>query len=82
MDDAREHGDNKMENPPAPPYKPTPAHSSDYYTPTIQPATEPIISGMDEDCEDAYDNEEAEVPRAADDDNGSKRYWRAINSLD
>jgi hypothetical protein len=35
---------------------------------------------MDEDCEDACDNEEAEVPRAAD-NNNSKRYWCAIDGL-
>jgi hypothetical protein len=36
---------------------------------------------MNEDREDAHNNEEAEVPRAAS-DNNSERYWHAINSLD
>jgi hypothetical protein len=49
--DTREHEDNETENPPAPPYEPSPAHSPDYYTPTIQPATEPVTPAMDEDCE-------------------------------
>jgi hypothetical protein len=78
--DAREHGNSQTENPPAPPYEPSPAHSPDYYTPAIQPATESIITGMDEDHENAHENEE--VPRAADDDNNSERYWRAIDQLD
>jgi hypothetical protein len=37
---------------------------------------------MDEDHEDACENEEAEVPRVADDDNSSERYWCAIDGLD
>jgi hypothetical protein len=36
---------------------------------------------MDEDREDACENEE-EVPRAANDDSSSKRYWRMIDGLD
>jgi hypothetical protein len=71
-----------MEDPPAPPYEPSPGHSPDYYTPAIQPATEPVIPTMDEDHEDAHDNEEAEVPRAADDNNNSERYWCTIDGLD
>ena len=82
MDDAREHGNNEMENPPAPPYEPSPGHSPDYYTPTVQPATEPVIPTMDEDCKDACNNKEAEVPRADNDDNNSERYWRTIDGLD
>jgi hypothetical protein len=78
MDDTRERVSSEMENPPAPPYEPSPAHSPDYYTPAVQPATESVIPGMDEDREDAYKNEE--VPRAADDDN-SERYWRVIDNL-
>jgi hypothetical protein len=74
MDDTREHEDNEMENPPAPPYEPSLAHSPNYYTPAVQPATESVIPAMDEDRKDAHNNEEAEVPRAADNDNGSKRY--------
>jgi hypothetical protein len=35
---------------------------------------------MDEDHENACENEE--VPRAADDDDNSERYWCAINQLD
>jgi hypothetical protein len=70
-----------MENPPAPPYEPSPAHSPNYYTPAIQLATEPVIPVMDEDHEDAHDNEEAEAPRT-NDDNNSKRYWHTIDSLD
>jgi hypothetical protein len=80
MNDTREHGDNEMENPLAPPYEPSPAHSPDYYTSTIQPATEPIIPRMDEDRKDACENEE--VLRATDDDNSSERYWRMIDNLD
>jgi hypothetical protein len=80
MNDTREHGNIEMENPPAPPYEPSPGHSPDYYTPTVQSTTEPVISRMDEDREDAHKNEE--VPRAADDDNSSKRYWRTIDNLD
>jgi hypothetical protein len=71
-----------MENPPAPPYEPSLAHSPDYYIPTIQSATEPVIPAMDEDHENAHDNEEAEAPRAANDDSSSERYWHAINGLD
>jgi hypothetical protein len=82
MNDTREHGDNEMENPPAPPYKTSPAHSPDYYTPTVQLAIELVIPAMDEDHDNACQNEEAEVLRAADDDNSSERYWRAIDSLD
>jgi hypothetical protein len=37
---------------------------------------------MDEDHEDACNNEEAEVPRVANDNNNSKRYWRTIDGLD
>jgi hypothetical protein len=80
MNDVRERGDNEMENPPAPPYEPSPAHSPDYYTPTVQPAIEPIISRMDEDRKDACENEE--VSRAANDDSSSKRYWCTIDGLD
>jgi hypothetical protein len=82
MDDIREYGNNEMENPPAPPYEPSLAHSPEYHTPTIQLATEPVIPAMDEDCEDAHNNEEAEVPRAADNNDNSERYWCTINSLD
>jgi hypothetical protein len=67
-----------MENPPAPPYEPSPAHSPDYYTPAIQPATESVIPRMEEDHEDAGENEEA--PRTNDD--SSERYWHAIDNLD
>jgi hypothetical protein len=81
MNDTRERGGSKMKNPPAPPYEPSPAHSPDYYTPNVQPATEPVIPAMDEDHEDAHDNEEPEVPRTADDDNTSERYWCAIDNL-
>src|SRR5438445_9465453 len=80
--DTREHGNSKMENPPAPPYEPSPAHSPDYYTPAVQPATEPVIPAMDEDFEDARDNEETEASRATDNNNSSERYWRTINGLD
>jgi hypothetical protein len=81
MDDTRERGDSETENPSAPPYEPSPARSPDYYTPAIQPATaEPVIPRMDEDCEDARENEE--VPRAADDNDNSERYWRMIDQLD
>jgi hypothetical protein len=79
MNDIRECGNSETENPPAPPYEPSPAHSPDYYTPAIQSTTEPVIPRMDEDHEDARNNEEN--PRTADDDN-SKRYWRAIDNLD
>jgi hypothetical protein len=78
-DDTRERGSSKTEDPPAPPYEPSPAHSPDYYTPAIQPATESIIPRMDEDRKDARENKE--VPRATDDDN-SERYWRTIDNLD
>jgi hypothetical protein len=80
MNDTRERGDSETENPPAPPYEPSPAHSPNYYTPVTQPATEPIIPRMDEDREDARKNEE--VSRTADDDNNSERYWRTIDQLD
>jgi hypothetical protein len=82
MNDTREHGDNEMENPPAPPYETSPAHSSDYYTPAVQPATEPVIPAVDEDCDNACENEEAEVLRTADNSNSSERYWCTINGLD
>jgi hypothetical protein len=80
MNDTGECGGSETENPPAPPYEPSPAHSPDYYTPVGQTATESIIPRMDEDHEDACENEE--VPRAADDDNSSERYWHAINQID
>jgi hypothetical protein len=82
MNDTREHGNNEMENPPAAPYEPSPAHSPDYYVPAIQSATEPVIPTMDEDHKDARNNEETEASRAADNDNSSKRYWHAIDGLD
>jgi hypothetical protein len=78
--DTREHGNSETENPPAPPYEPSPAHSPDYYTPTVQPATESVIPRMDEDRENAHENEE--VPRTTDDDSSSKRYWHTIDQLD
>jgi hypothetical protein len=81
MDDTREHENNETENPPAPPYEPSLAHSPEYHTPAVQLATEPIILTMDEDYEDACSNEEAEVPRATE-DNNSERYWCTVNSLD
>jgi hypothetical protein len=81
MDNAREHGNNEMEDPLAPPYEPFPAHSPEYHTPAIQLATEPIIPAMDEDRKDACNDEEVEVPRATEDDN-SERYWHAVNGLD
>jgi hypothetical protein len=80
MNDTRERGNNEMENPPAPSYETSPAHSPDYYTPAIQPATEPIIPRMDEDRKDAHENEE--VPRTADNNSSSERYWCAIDGLD
>jgi hypothetical protein len=78
--DTRERGNSETENPPAPPYRPSLAHSPDYYTPAIQAATEPIIPRMDEDREDARETEE--IPRTADDDSNSERYWRAIDQID
>jgi hypothetical protein len=80
--DAREHGNNEMENLPAPPYEPSSAHSPDYHTPAVPPATEPIIPTMDEDHENAHKNEETETLRAADDDSSSERYWHTIDNLD
>jgi hypothetical protein len=82
MDDAREHENNETEDPPAPPYEPSPAHSPEYHNPIIQPAIEPVIPTIDEDHEDACKNEEAEALRAADNNNNSERYWCTINGLD
>jgi hypothetical protein len=68
-----------MENPLASLYEPSSAHSPDYYTPTVQPGTELVTPTIDENHENACDNEEAEVPRIADNDS---RYWHAIDGLD
>jgi hypothetical protein len=68
------------ENHPTPPYI---FHSaqSEYHLSDIQPATEPTLPTGDSSSEDTYSIEERETPQATEDD-GSKRYWCAVNNLD
>jgi hypothetical protein len=71
----------ETEDPLAPPYKPSPAHSSEYSPPIIQSATEPVIPARDSSCEDTHGTEEGETPEVTEDDN-SERYWCTVNILD
>ena len=73
----------EMEDPPAPPYEPSPTHS--YHDPDIQ-ITEPQPAGNSRpgspDGNRKNTGENEEPPLGQEEDNSSERYWRAINGLD
>ena len=66
--DPSESGNNEAEDPPAPPYEPTPAHSPNQQqgTPNNEEETPRV-------------EEETREPQ---DDSSSERYWRAVDTLD
>jgi hypothetical protein len=85
----------EIEDPPAPPYTPSPdnenpptppyifhsAHFLEYHLPDIQPTTEPVIPSGDSSHEDTHGTEEGETPQTIEDDS-SERYWHVVDTLD
>ena len=71
--DSSERGEDETENPPAPPYEPSPSHSPENHTPAAQEADN---TGNSEETPAMERNPQEE------DDNNSKQYWRAIDNLD
>ena len=70
------------EDPPAPPYQPTPAHSPEHHTTANQQAGPTDDSRTTVPLDNHQDNDQAEEPEVKREVDDEEQYWRAVDQLD